>query len=106
MFTCENHLRPRSDTLKLISVTTNSPVPALVFLRCLNASSRTDGDVHRAVSISDLGEGQRRHVAPLGEGDADGLPGVLHVQGVGELGDPEMDRETGGLVFSGFSCPE
>lgn len=57
--------------------------------------AHTNGDVNGGVAIGNLGEGQRRHVAPLGEGDADGLSGVLHVQGVGELGDPETNTETG-----------
>ena len=65
-----------------------SQTPLLIFCP-------TNGDVNRSVAVGNFGEGQRRHVAPLCEGDADGLPGVFNIQSVWKLYDPETDRQTG-----------
>lgn len=60
-----------------------------------SSSVPTDGDVSGGVAIGNLSEHQRRHVTPLCEGDADGLPGVFNVQSVWKLCDPATDSQTG-----------
>lgn len=60
----------------------------------MNLSSiPTNGDVSSSVAVGDVSEGQRRHVAPFGEGDVDGLPGVVHIQRVWKLCNPERHEQ-------------
>lgn len=53
-----------------------------------SAPELTNNDISTPVRVGDFCKGQRRDIAPLGEGDTDGFAGVVFIQRVGERRDP------------------